>query len=83
MFAVGDRIAILEAHFEDETKEMKRINFNQLEKHLEEHRAFSAKIIHMIREYRGPSGDVSYELLYFLKDWGVKKEKKFCPTSKT
>ena len=73
----------IKVHFEEEAKELKRINYIELDKHLAEHGAFGKKIMDMIRESKVSSGDMSYDLLYFLKDWLVNHilttDKKYVP----
>ena len=59
-------------HFKDEEEIMQQCGFPQFSPHKKVHEAYSQKIDELMIDYHRRFGDISSELLQFLKAWWLK-----------
>jgi hemerythrin-like metal-binding protein len=64
-----DMEAYARTHFQKEEFFFDKFNYSDKEKHKEEHRFFTQKIIQLRRDLNSGRMTVAFELLGFMKDW--------------
>jgi hemerythrin len=62
-------ITYTERHFSSEEAALRRANYEQLDQHIAQHRAFVARVKKFSQDFVSGASCLSVEVLDFLKDW--------------
>ncbi len=62
-------IIYTERHFSSEEAALRRVNYNQMDQHITQHRAFVARVKKFSQDFASGASCLSVEVLDFLKDW--------------